>query len=409
MPFHHIHVDRPTPRLDDVAAETDRSLAACGVELPVRGEVAIALGSRGIGSLVTVVGRVIEWIRAAGATPVIIPAMGSHGGATAEGQREVLEAYGLGALGVEIRSSMEVVALPGGDSAIPVVTDATAAGCAATVLVNRVKPHTDFHGRYESGLFKMAAIGLGNQVQAEALHAYGTYGLRELMPEVGRAVLVGSNIVAGVAIVENSRDEPLRIEAIAAAAIARREPELLELARAHLPRLPVDELDVLLVDRMGKDISGVGIDTNVIGRIMINGEPDPPAPRISMIGCHRLTAASHGNACGMGLADVIPQSFADAIDQQVTATNIVTSGFLLRGKTPLVAPDDRRVWEWCCRGAGVRDIASVRAARIVDTLHCDELWVSDAVLAQLVDDPTVTVVASDVDLHDDSGSLRPFH
>ena len=303
---------------------------------------------------------------------------------------------------------MDVVSRPPGASPVPVVTDATAAACAATVLVNRVKPHTDFHGRYESGLIKMAAIGLGNQIQADALHAHGTFGLRELMPGVARAVLVGGNIVAGVAIVENSSDEPMIIEVIPAAQIETREPALLELARQHLPRLPVDELDVLLVDRMGKDISGVGMDTNVIGRIMIRGEIDPPTPQISMIGCHSLTPASHGNACGMGLADVISRSMADSIDHAATTTNIVTSGFLLRGKTPLVAPDDRRVWEWCCRGAGVPDRAAVRAIRIVDTLHCDELWASDAVLATLADRDDVELLASDLSLHDDAGRLRPF-
>ncbi len=259
---------------------------------------------------------------------------------------------------------------------IPIVTDAHAAAAAATIVVNRVKQHTDFHGPYESGLMKMTAIGLGKKVQAEALHAHGTRGLRELMPRVAEHVLANGNVVLGVALVENALDETMVVRAVRAADIAAQEPALLELATAHACRLPVDDLDVLLIDRMGKDISGVGIDTNVIGRTMIAGEPDPPAPRITMIACHELTDASHGNATGMGLADVITRRLADAIDHDVTRTNVVTSGFLLRGKLPIVADDDRHAWELCLRGAGVIDTSTVRAARIVDTLHCTDLWVT---------------------------------
>lgn len=408
MAFHRIHVAGESPSLPDVAGSTDAALRASGVALPPGGRVAIAVGSRGIRELATVVGRVAAWARAQGAEPFVVPAMGSHGGATAEGQREVLESYGIGALGVPIRATMATVALPRGDAPVPVVFDAEAAAADATVLVNRVKPHTDFHGPYESGLMKMAAIGLGKQEQAERLHAFGTVGLREHMPAVAREVLRSANIVLGVAIVENDRDETMVIEAIPAARIPLEEPRLLALAREHLPRLPVDRLDVLLVDRMGKDISGVGLDTNVIGRILITGEPDPERPRISMIGCHALTPASHGNACGMGLADVVPASFAAAVDHAVTRTNIVTSGFLRRGVLPVVADDDRHVWELCLRGAGVRDPARARAARIVDTLHCNDLWVSDDVLAELAADPRVTVVARDLALHTDDGALSPF-
>ncbi|MEO5723876.1 MAG: DUF2088 domain-containing protein [Ilumatobacteraceae bacterium] len=384
--FHRVRVRLDEPVLDDVAGHTDRSLAASGVVLQPGTEVAIAVGSRGIGDLATVVGSVVAWVRAQGATPFLVPAMGSHGGATAEGQRQVLESYGFGRaeLDVEIRSSMDVVTVSGDhDLPFTVVTDACAAAAAATIVVNRIKPHTDFHGPYESGLMKMSAIGLGKQVQAEALHSYGVYGLRELMPRVAAHVLANGNIVAGVAVLENAFDQTMDVQVVPAADIPAVEAELLKLAAAHAPRLPVDELDVLLIDRMGKDISGVGIDTNVIGRMMIAGEADPSVPRIAMIACMSLTPASHGNATGMGLADVITRRLADTIDHDVTRTNIVTSGFLLRGKLPVVADDDRQAWELCLRGAGILDRATVRAARIVDTLHCNDLWVTDAVLAEL--------------------------
>lgn len=408
--FHRVRITGDHPRLDDVAAATDATLRDCGVVPPAGSEVAITIGSRGIADLAVVVERVVEWVRAHGAEPFLVPAMGSHGGATAGGQADVLASYGFvdGWMGCEVRSSMDVVAVPGAhDLPIPVVIDAHAAAASATILVNRVKQHTDFHGPYESGLMKMAAIGLGKQVQAEALHAHGTRGLRELMPLVAGLVLANTNVALGVGIVENALDQTMAVRALPAAAIAGGEPALLALATEHTGRLPVDELDVLLIDRMGKDVSGVGIDTNVIGRTMINGEPDPPAPRIGMIAVHELTAASHGNATGMGLADVVTRRLADAIDHEATRTNIVTSGFLLRGKLPVDADDDAHAWELCLRGAGVVDRATVRAARIVDTLHCHDLWVTDAVLAELAGRGDVEVVERDVALHAD-GALTPF-
>jgi hypothetical protein len=401
-------VDEPT--LGDVASATDEALARAPVRFGAGDEVAIAVGSRGIRELTTIVARVSSWVRDQGAVPFLVPAMGSHGGATAEGQRAVLEAYGLtpDRTGCEIRSSMDVVALPQGRCAVPVVTDALAARAAATILVNRIKPHTDFYGRYESGLMKMAAIGLGKRAQAEALHAHGARGLRELMPAVATQVLRHSNIVVGLAILENAVDETMRVVAVPAPAIPDVEPRLLDEARVHQPRLPVGDLDVLLVDRMGKDISGVGLDTNVIGRLLITGEPEPATPRIAMIACHHLTDASHGNATGMGLADVVTRAFADAIDDDVTRTNVATSGFLQRGKRPLVAGDDREAWALCLRGAGVVDASAVRAARIVDTLHCNDLWVTDAVLSELEPDPRVVVLASPLALHRSDGRLAPF-
>ena len=398
------------PELADVCAQTDSALLNSGVELAAGSEIAVAVGSRGIANLASVVARVVAWIRSQGATPFIVPAMGSHGGATGRGQAEVLASYGIteAALGCEVRSSMEVVELDRGDSPVPVVMDAHAARAAGVILVNRVKPHTDFHGPYESGLVKMSAIGLGKQVAADAIHAHGVRGLREVMPVVGTRVLESGHVLLGLALVENAREGTMAVEAIPAAQITGREPALLELAGRHLPRLPVDVLDVLLVDRMGKDISGVGLDTNVIGRVLINGQPDAPLPRIAMIGCHTLTPASHGNATGMGLADIVTRAFAEAVDHDVTRTNIVTSGFLLRGKLPVVADDDAHLWELCLRGAGVVDVASVRAVRIVDTQHCDELWVSDALLAELAGRPDVEVVASRLRLHDESGRLAAF-
>jgi hypothetical protein len=408
--WHHVSMALDEPRLSDVAATTAESLRASGVTVQRGWEVAIALGSRGIGDLSIVVDEVVRWVREQGAVPFFVPAMGSHGGASADGQLEVLASYGFTSerFGCEVRATMDVVELPRGDCPVKVVTDAVAAAADASIIINRVKPHTDFHGPVESGISKMSAIGLGNRVAAEALHAHGVRGLRDLMPLVAAQVLAHSNIVLGVAIVENALDQTMLVEAIPVSAVSDREAQLLDLARQHMPRLLTDRLDVLVIDQMGKDISGVGMDTNVIGRLLVTGEIEPTSPRISMISCHHLTPASHGNATGIGLADVVTRALAQSIDEVVTRENIVTSGFLLRGKLPVVAADDHHAWQMCCRGAGVIDVSAVRAMRIVDTLHVAEAWVSDAVLDEVCSDARVTVVRSDLEMFDTAGRLMPF-
>ena len=357
-----------------------------------------------------VVGRVAAWVRARRTRgPFLVSAMGSHGGATAEGQREVIEGYGLtkATLGFELRSSMEVIELSRDDCPLPVFTDAEASRASATIVVNRVKPHTDFHGPYESGLVKMTAIGLGNRVQAELLHAHGTRGLRELTPRVADQVLAHGNVVLGVAIVENALEQTMAVEAVPAAKMLEAEPRLLELARAHLPRLPVDELDVL-----ARRPHGQGHQRRGHGHQRDRADHDPRRARTRRRrGSDDRVSPPHrrprtATRAGMGLADVITKAFADAIDHEVTRTNIITSGFLLRGKLPLVADDDRHAWELCLRGAGVVDPSAVRAMRIVDTLHCADAWVSDALLPEVRTTSASPSFAAGLHLHDEGGALR---
>ena len=210
------------------------------------------------------------------------------------------------------------------------------------ILINRIKPHTDFHGRYESGLMKMALIGLGKLEGARAVHDFGLVGLRELIAPGAAQVLSTGKILAGIGVVENAFHQTLHVEVLTADAIAREEPRLLALARRHMPRLPVDDVDVLVVDRMGKDISGVGIDPNITGRIGVGGERDAAAPRIGAMMVCDLTPQTHGNAIGVGLADVITRRLFAKIDYDATYGNVMTSSFLERGKIPVVADDRSR-------------------------------------------------------------------
>lgn len=362
-----------------------RELVSSGVAISPGERMAVAVGSRGIAELETLVRGVVDWIKAAGGLPFIVPAMGSHGGATAEGQAAVLAGYGITAerVGAPVCSSMDVVELPRGECPVPVFFDRYAAAADGTVIINRVKPHTSFRGRYESGLMKMLAIGLGKHRQALAIHALGVPGLREVMPAVARQVLAHANVRLGVAVVENARDELMTLRAIPAERMADEEPALLELARAHLPRLPLERVDVLIVDEIGKNISGLGLDPNVIGRLKIRGQPEPERPDIRAIIIRDLTSGTHGNATGMGLADIMLRRAYEKIDFKATYANVATTGFLERGKVPVIADTDREALSLAFGMAGMPPPDQARIVRIRNTLHLEELWASPAAVAAL--------------------------
>jgi hypothetical protein len=399
------------PVLADVEGEVRRRVTAAAPAIRPGARIAVAAGSRGIANLPLILRATVESVRALGGEPFVVPAMGSHGGGTAEGQREVLAGLGVteASVGCAVRSCMEVAELPAPPGAeFRLFMDRLAAESDGVIVVNRVKPHTDFHDRYESGLVKMAVIGLGKREQALEMHRHGVRGLVELLPRAGAHLLATGRVILGVAIVENAYDETMAVEALGPAEILAREPALLELARAHMPRLPTDELDLLIVDRMGKEISGTGMDTNILGRIGIVGQPDPPRPRISMVVVTDLTEATHGNATGMGLADLTTRRMFEKIDFESTNTNVATSGFLGRAKVPMVARNAREAVEWALRACGPGAVGRKRVARIRDTLHLEDLCVSPAVAAELAGRGEVEVVGDPVGLFDEGGELRPF-
>jgi hypothetical protein len=375
----------PRERVENPARELLSRLAAAGVSIRPGARVAIGVGSRGIASLVELVRATVQWVAGQGGRPFIVPAMGSHGGATAEGQRAVLDGYGVteAAVGAPIRSSLEVVELPAGDLGVKVYCDRLAAEADATVLINRVKPHTSFHGAYESGLMKMAAIGLGKHAQAAALHRLGCAGLRDLMPRVARQVLRHGNIVLGIAVVENAAQEVQVVRAIPAARIPEEEPALLDLARRSMPSLPADSLDLLIVDEMGKNISGLGMDTHIIGRLRIPGQPDPERPDIRLIFVRSLTTESRGNAAGIGLADIVSRRLFDEADLPATYANVLTTGFIERARIPLIAETDRQALEMARLALGRDDMGGARVIRIRNTLRLDEVLASETLVSEI--------------------------
>lgn len=405
-----IRQDFRADSLSDLDGAVGVELNRCGVSVRAGERIAIAVGSRGIPGIDRIVRETVRWVRGHEADPFIVPAMGSHGGATAEGQRGVLEGYGITPQGVgaTVCSSMVVVELPQGDAETKVFFDYEASRADGTILINRIKPHTSFRGMYESGLMKMMAIGLGKHAQAEAIHQLGIRGLREVMPQVARQVLAHANIRLGLAIVENARDEILMVRAIPASEIPAEEPALLQIARDNMPRLPVDRLDVLIVDEFGKNISGLGVDPNVIGRLKIRGQPEPDRPDIRFITLHDLSEGSHGNAIGMGLSDVITRRVFEKIDFVPTYANVLTTTFLERAKVPVIAETDRHAVEVAVQACGPGDPEAARIVRIRNTLRLDEVQVSPSILQEIRARPGVEILGAARDLFDAAGRLLPW-
>ena len=390
-----IRQNYPRPRIADVAAAAE-SLDPFRARIRPGEQIALAVGSRGIANIATLVRTTVDFVKAQGASPFIIPAMGSHGGATAEGQAEVLASYDITAatMSCPIRTSLETVELTPPEPRNRVFMDRFAYDSDGVILINRVKLHTDFHGPHESGLVKLSVIGLGKHRQALEIHSAGVYGLRHLIPWTASQILATGKIRFGLAVVENAYDETMVVQALAAETIMAEEPKLLDIARDHMPYLPIDDVDVLIIDRMGKDISGAGIDPNIIGRNYIHGQSEPERPRIKAITVHDLTPASHGNAVGLGLADVISRRLFDKIDLDATNENTVTSSFLQRGKIPVIAPDDATAYAWALRSCGALSNRGPRVLRIRDTLHLAELYASTAVVNEVAEREDVLIEGS---------------
>jgi hypothetical protein len=374
--------------LDAIHPRLGRSLAGA--------RIALAVGSRGIADLAVMVRAAVSWARAAGAEPFIVPAMGSHGGATAGGQAELLAGYGVDEAGVgaPVHATMDVVELPSDGLGHRLFLDAHAAAADGILLLNRIKPHTDYHGPVESGLQKMCVIGLGKQRGAEEIHALGTQGLRTRLGPGALRLLESGRVLLGLAVVENAHDKPCIIRALLPREIPAEEARLLAVAGEKLARLPVDDLDVLVVDELGKDVSGTGMDTNIIGRMRIEGEPEPSAPRIRRIVVLGLTPGTHGNATGIGLADFITNRVYEQMDPAATYENVLTSTFIQRAMIPIVAPTARTAVAWAVRSLGMSGTPEVvRLAHIRDTMRLEEIWVTDPVLPELAGHPRVRITA----------------
>ncbi|MDR7523115.1 MAG: DUF2088 domain-containing protein [Armatimonadota bacterium] len=373
----------PRPRVPDPARAVADALASLDLSARVRGRrIAMTAGSRGIANIATVLEVAAAVLRDLGAQPVVVAAMGSHGGGTREGQRRVLAHLGITeeSIGAPVSTGTESVVVGRTPDGLAAFCDATAASCDGILVVNRIKPHTAFAEPFGSGLMKMLAVGLGHVEGAAQVHRLGPARLPEAIRAIAQVHLDAGTVVGGVAILENACGDTARVEAVAPVDLIGRELELFKEARLLLPRLPVDELDVLVVDEMGKVYAGTGMDTTVIGRYRIPGLPEPSAPRIQRIVVLRLSPRSEGNAQGIGLADLTTQRLVDAMDRRATYLNTVTSTFLSRGFIPITLPSDREAIATALDTLGLDDPRRARLIRIPNTAHLERLLASETVV-----------------------------
>ena len=362
--------------------------------------VALGVGSRGIKDIAKVVAGMVRAIRERGGEPFIVPAMGAHGGASAKGQCQTLEGLGVteAAVGAPVRATMETVAL-GRSEDVDIAVDANAATADHILLVNRLKSHTSFSGEIESGLAKMLAIGFGKQHGAEELHRRGAGHIERRVRVAARHICNRLPVIGGIALTEGIDKSLVSIEFIDQAGIgAQREAELLRLAKGHEARLPFEQIDVLVVDSMGKEFSGTGMDTNVIGRRMVRSMPELSRPQITNIVCLEVSSASHGNAVGIGLADFIPQDALKGYDPAATYANTLTAGSqaVQRAQIPIVMADEVDAVSAAVLTCDVEDIADLRMVRVKNTLHLDEILV------------TATLVEAASDVYDVTGTTSLF-
>ncbi len=385
------------PAIADVAGAAHAALVPvlARARLPHGARVAITAGSRGIERIDAVLRGACDAVREAGAVPFLVAAMGSHGGGTGAGQRAMLAHLGVRerSIGAEIESEMDVVELGTTDAhGIAVACDARAMRADGIVVVGRVKPHTDFTGAIESGLLKMTALGLGKAIGAARYHAaFARWGYEPIIREVAAFVMARAPIVAGLAVVEDNRGGTHAIEAFAPGMLVAGEERLLRRARELMPKLPFAALDLLIVDRMGKNYSGTGMDTNVTGRAVDGRSQKVPEPVIRQLYVRELSAESDGNATGIGLADFCSRRLADAIDWDASYLNALTAAHPAVVRLPVVCENDRDAIRHALNAAGVPDAAHARIARVRDTLHLDAFVASEAALAAMRDDPRYAV------------------
>jgi len=376
----------PCPSLSDpeaeLAAQLEKSLPALAIKPGSR--IAITAGSRGISRIDSILARICEELSKLRAQPVIISAMGSHGGATEEGQREILKGYGITPerVGAPVICSVHAVEVGKTADGMPVYVDDEALRSDGIIVVNRVKSHTSFQGATESGILKMLAVGLGKDKGAQHIHQLGPQGLKTGIPQAARVIMSRIPVLLGIGIIENARGDIAAIEALEPSAIEAGEARLLQRAKELMPAIPFKTIDVLVVQEMGKDISGTGLDTNVIGRRMIAGEPEPKLPRISRIVVLDLSKNSQGNASGIGLADIITQQLYNKINFEKTLLNIISSTFIERAKTPLTMPSDKSAIQMALMTCWKADPLAARMMMIKNTRCLQNFFISKSLLAE---------------------------
>ncbi len=399
----------PAPQIENIAAALRQELDQPKISAKIRPgmSIAIAVGSRGLSELPALVQVTVAELKKRGARPFIIPAMGSHGGATAAGQLEVLANLGVteATAGCPIKSSMAVDEIGRLENGLPVYMDQYARAADGIVVINRVKPHTAFRGPCESGLVKMLTIGLGKQKGAESCHAHSFKHMAENIIAMANVILAKAPVLFGIGTVENAYDQIARLIAVPAEEFIAADQQLQVEAKANMPRLLFDQIDVLIIDRIGKDISGDGMDPNITGRY-----PTPYAsggPAVTKIVVLDLSERTHGNANGMGTADFTTRRLVAKTDFKATYANGLTSTVVTPTHTPTVLDNDYDAIRAAVKTSNALDLKQVRLVHIQDTLHLSELYISEAMLSEALTIPGITVLSQPASMEfDQEGNIR---
>ena len=393
--------------LEDVEGTLLRGLEESGAPIQPGARIAITCGSRGIDQYALIIKTVVSFVKAKGGQPFLVPSMGSHGGATAEGQEEVLRRYGITeeSTGAPVVSSMDVVEIGRTDKGLPVYIDKNAYEADGIILVNRVKPHTSFRGKYESGLVKMLAIGLAKQKGAEMTHFLRFENMAENIVAVGTIGLEKLNILCGVCTIENGYNHVAELHVLHKDEILEKEPDYLQAAWKRMPRIALDTIDLLVVNEVGKEISGTGMDTNIIGRF--HTQAASGGPNTIKLGVLNVTEKSEGNANGMGLADFMPQHMRDQVDFEATYVNTLTSTEPNSSRMPMVLANDKEVFQAGIKLCGQINEDDIRLVIIRSTKYLDEVYMSEAAVKAAVMPVEVVSDYQDVPF-DENGNLTLF-
>jgi hypothetical protein len=400
-----------TPHLKDIEKRVNELLDRFGLSKKVKkGErIGLTAGSRGIKDKPRVLKTIINRLKDLGASPFVVPCMGSHGGATAEGQVEMLEELGITekSMGVPILSSMEVVQIGQTKFGTPVFIDKNLSKMDKIIVVNRIKPHTDFEGEIESGLIKMMVIGMGKHKGALMVHRLTIkHGFPVVLEEVGSILLKKLPPFFGIGIVENQYSETAFIDLLEPKSFMEMEKGLLKKAKRLIPRLPFDQIDILIVDEMGKNISGTGMDTNVIGRRLFIGGPKPERSRVTRIFVRDITKESHGNATGIGMADYTTKHLVDKIDYPSTRINCLTGMSPEYARVPIFFEEDREALSMAHENSGVLDPKDLRILWIKNTLELEYLYASQDLLKEARSNPRLEILSEPLEFpFDKKGNL----
>jgi len=399
------------PEVKDVASETLTQWKNSGLQQKIKpgSSVAIGVGSRGIANLAAIVKATIEYFKGIGAKPFIVSAMGSHGGANAQGQRELLGEYGISEenLGVTVKTDMDSVVIGKNSWNEPVYWDKNALAADAVVTISRIKPHTDFRGRFESGIAKMLVIGLGKREGASQHHRWGFKGLRDMLPETAKVILEKTNFLGGLAVLENAHEQTAKLEFVSTQNLMAVEPKLLDEARQLLGKLPFHDIDLLVVGEIGKNYSGAGIDPNVVGRLLIEGQNDFETPKIIRMCALDLSPESHGNGTGVGIADLTTDKLLASIDQVPFRMNNLTACFLWRSKLPIAFPNDKECIQTGLETCWQPDLNAIRMVVVPNSLELAELYVSAPLLEEVRKNKDLAISGDSFELQfDDKGNLN---